>query len=240
MKAVLLVPVALLQVAPPAADPTVDPAAAPAFAPAEPTWGPPPMPRDDEDFNADRSLFVEGTTDPEKARRAEIEAGLRPADRRPPLYARSPRLTAITQSAAGVFGGAVVGLLGGSIGESIDPADRRLPLGGPHGPLFGGLAGTMIGTTAGVWGSGFLFDKDPDRWGWTALGTTVGTVVGAGIATGFAAGMDKGDTASTLAVGSFVISQVAGAVIFDTLFQAPPPPMPTTVAPIPESEDDEY
>jgi len=196
------------------------------------------MPDPNADYSVDADLFTEVATEPERVRRAALEASLRPADRRPPLYARSPAFTLLTQSVAGVFGGGVLGLMGGSIGQAIDPADRQLPLGGPHGPLFGGLAGTLVGTTGAVYGVGALFGKDADRFGWTVLGTSVGTILGAGAAAGFAAGLDKGDAASTLAVTSFVLLQVAGAVAFDTLFQAPPPPVSATVTPIPSSEDE--
>ena len=205
---------------------------------APPAWVLPPMPDPNADYSVDAALFTEVATEPERARRAALEASLRPADRRPPLYARAPALTLLTQSVAGVFGGGVLGLMGGSVGQAIEPGDRQLPLGGPHGPLFGGLAGTLIGTTGAVYGAGSLFGKDADRLGWTSLGAGIGTVLGAGAAAGFAAGLDKGDTASTLAVTSFVVLQVAGAVAFDTLFQAPPPPVPATVAPLPSSEDE--
>lgn len=181
----------------------------------------PAMPAADADFSADRELFGETVTDAERARKDEIAQGSRPANDARPLYERWPRLAILTQSVGGVFGAATIGLLGGSIGQAIDPGDKRFALGGAHGPLFGALAGTMAGAMGGVWGSGLLFDKDPGL-GWTALGTGVGTVVGAGAAAGFALGLDKGDTATTLAVGSFLACQVGGTVIFNTLFVKKP------------------
>jgi hypothetical protein len=193
--------------------------------PIVPTLELPPMPAPEADFSADRDLFLETTTDAERARREEIAAGERLAEDGRPLWQRWPRLTIGAQAVGGAFGSAVIALLGGSIGEAIDPGDRRFPLGGPHGPLFGGLAGSLVGVIGGVWGTGLLFEKDPGL-GWTSLGAGVGTVVGAGAAAGFALGLDKGDTTTTLAVGSFLAFQVAGTVVFNDLFARRGVPVP--------------
>jgi hypothetical protein len=200
--------------------PPVPAAGAPSDVSAEPivpTLELPPMPPPEADFSADRDLFLETTTDAEKARRDEIAAGERQADDGRPLWQQWPKLTIGAQAVGGVFGSAVIALLGGSIGEAVNPGDRRFPLGGPHGPLFGGLAGSVVGVIGGVWGTGLLFEKDPGL-GWTSLGAGVGTVVGAGAAAGFALGLEKGDATTTLAVGSFLAFQVAGAVVFNDLF----------------------
>ncbi len=199
-----------------------DPAApAPASAPVDDTAGEtlvvPPMPAADADFSVDRDLFKEEVTDPERNRKAEELAADRPSRDGRKLYQRWPNLTRGTQAVGGLFGAAVVGLLGGSIGQAVDPGDRRFALGGAHGPLFGGLTGTIVGAIGGVWGSGLLFEKDPAP-GWTALGGGIGTVVGAGSAAGFALGMGKSDASMSLAVGSFLLFQIGGAVLFNDLF----------------------
>ena len=180
----------------------------------------PPMPADDADFTTDNEIFKETTTEGEATRRDARLRGERLTLPDRPLYQRYPRLTLITQVVAGTFGGAVVGLMGGSIGEAIDPGDERLPLGGAHGPLFGGLTGTLVGTAGAVWGTGLFFEKD-DGGGYTALGTAVGGLVGAGAAAGFALGMEESDTATTLAISSFLICQIGGAVLFSHLFGDP-------------------
>jgi len=226
---------------PPATPPAVAPAPPTDIPPAEVTDEPvvptlvlPPMPAPEADFSADRNLFLETTTDAERARREEIAAGQRLAEDRRPLWQRWPRLTIGAQAVGGAFGSAVIALLGGSIGEAIDPGDRRLPLGGPHGPLFGGLAGSLVGVIGGVWGTGLLFEKDPGL-GWSSLGAGVGTVVGAGAAAGFALGLDKGDTSATLAVGSFLALQVTGTLVFNDIFARRglpvPPPGKAPIAP---------
>jgi hypothetical protein len=231
-------------------------APAPASAPAEgwpaidmeplPVLNVPAMPAPEADFSADRDLFGETVTDAEKARKQELADGNRSANDPRLLYQRWPRLTIATQAVGGVFGSAIFGLLGGSIGQAADPGDKRFALGGAHGPLFGGLAGTIIGAIGGVWGSGMLFEKDPGL-GWTSLGAGVGTLVGAGAAAGFALGLDEGDTATSLAVGSFVACQVGGAVAFNTVFARKTPGPVADKAPIqpprgrtgPESDDPE-
>ena len=206
----------------------------------------PAMPAPDADYSADRDLFNETVTDAEKARKQELADGNRSANDPRLLYQRWPRLTIATQAVGGVFGSAIFGLLGGSIGQAADPGDKRFALGGAHGPLFGGLAGTLIGAIGGVWGSGLLFEKDPGV-GWTSLGAGVGTLVGAGAAAGFALGLDEGDTASTLAVTSFIACQVGGAVAFNTVFAKKTPGPVAEKAPIqpprgrtgPESDEPE-
>lgn len=177
----------------------------------------PAMPSPEADFSADRDLFNETVTDAEIARKAEIAEGNRPANDSRLLHQRWPKLTLGTQAAGGLFGSAIVGLLGGSIGQAINAGDKRFPLGGAHGPMFGGLVGSIAGAVGGVWGAGLLFEKESAP-GWTLLGAGVGTLVGAGAAAGFAVGLDEGDTATSLAVGSFLLLQVGGAVLFNDLF----------------------
>jgi hypothetical protein len=194
--------------------------------PIVPTLDLPPMPAPEADFSADKDLFLETTTDAERARREEIAAGDRLAEDGRPVWQRWPRLTIGAQAVGGLFGSAVIALLGGTIGDAVDPGDRRFPLGGPHGPLFGGLTGSLVGVVGGVWGTGLLFEKDPGL-GWTSLGAGVGTVVGAGAAAGFALGLEKGDATTTLAVGSFLAFQVAGTVVFNDLFARRGAPLPS-------------
>jgi hypothetical protein len=95
MHALLSAFVALSQpaVAPPA--PATEAPPAPATE-APPAWVLPPMPDPNADYSVDAALFTEVSTEPERARRAALEASLRPADRRPPLYARAPALTLLT------------------------------------------------------------------------------------------------------------------------------------------------
>lgn len=215
----------------PATAPAPDPepvAPAPVSAPASeepvpevPVLNVPEMPPPDADYSADRDLFLETTTDAENARKEELAAEDRVAGGPGTVYQRWPRLSLGLQSVGGVFGSAVIALLGGSIGNAIDEGDSRFPLGGAHGPLFGGLAGSMIGAIGGVWGTGALLGKDTHP-GWTALGGTLGTVVGAGAAAGFALGLEESNAATSLAIGSFLAFQVGGAVLFDELFTAKP------------------
>jgi hypothetical protein len=195
----------------PAGEPTEYPAAQPL----------PPLPPPGADFKQDQKLFEEVLTEPEvliaERERAQTEEMKSGALR----YQRTPMLAYATQAGAGLLAAGLVGLGGAAVGEAIAPGDEEQPLGGFRGPVIGGFAGAAIGSAVGVWGGGYLFDKQTHP-GWVALGTAAGTVVGGGAALGIAAlGTDDTLTA-TAAVGTMVLFQVAGAILFGDLFLPPP------------------
>ncbi len=193
-------------------------APAPASEPAPaPVFEPPPLPAADADFSADRSLFGEVDTGPEKERDAELAAELRRPASEAPLYERQPALAWLSRSTAGLFGAGVVGLLGGSIGNAIDGPDEHAPLGGFHGPAIGAGVGSIAGVGLAVWGAGQLFER-PGGPEWALLGSTAGAVVGGAAATGLAMGFERGDASASLAVATFVAFEVGGALLFDQLF----------------------
>lgn len=185
----------------------------------------PPLPPPNADFKKDQALFGdEVETDPEVvaaalSRQQQVE-GWRPA------YARYPTLSYTTQAIAGVLTAGVVGLAAGNLGEAIDPGDPLQPLGGYHGPAIAGLLGTGVGAAAGVWGAGLLFEKNTHP-GWVALGAAAGSAVGTGAAIGLASLGDADTGTAALALGSALLFQVGGAIVFGELFKPPPAP-PTT------------
>jgi hypothetical protein len=70
--------------------------------PIVPTLDLPPMPAPEADFSADKDLFLETTTDAERARREEIAAGDRLAEDGRPVWQRWPRLTIGAQAVGGL------------------------------------------------------------------------------------------------------------------------------------------
>lgn len=206
-------------IGPPALAQSPDPppdAAEPAFeVPPDPAL--PPLPPPNADFKAEQQRFEEVQTAPE-----DLIGQPTLAPRTEPLrYEEYPALAYTTQAVAGLLGAGVVGLAGANLGEFIDPPDELQPLGGFHGPAFGGFAGTAIGSALGVWAGGMLFEKQTHP-GWIALGSAAGTVVGGGAALGIAA-LGSNDTATaTLAVGSALLFQIGGAILFGELFLPPP------------------
>jgi hypothetical protein len=194
-----------------------EPAPAPASEPAPaPVFEPPPLPPADADFSADRGLFREVDTGPEKERDAELEAALRRPASEAPLYEKQPALFWISRSTAGVFGAGTIGLLGGSIGNAIDGPDEHAPLGGFHGPAIGAGVGSIAGVGLAVWGAGQLFER-PGGPEWALLGSTAGALVGGAAATGLAMGLERSDATASLAVATFVAFEVGGAILFDQL-----------------------
>lgn len=182
-----------------------------------PAFEPPPLPSPTEDFSADQDHFGEVVTPSEQVLKAQLAAEKQLVITEKPLYLRHPVFAKLTEAAAGVFGAGIVGLLGGTIGNAIDEGDDRHPLGGFHGPAIGGLTGTYVGASLGVWGAGELFDKDANP-GWSFLGAGVGTIVGGAAAFGVVSGLDEGDGANTLAVALLLGSQVLGAILFQDAF----------------------
>ena len=177
---------------------------------------PPPMPKATDDFTADRDLFMEVETAPEKARELEVARQQELARSSLPLYQQMPGLAFATEAAAGVFSAGAIGLFGGAIGGAINSGDKTLPLGGFHGPVIGGLVGSMVGATVGVWGGAQLFEKNLN-WGWTALGVGVGTVVSGSIAFGVVEGLNN-DAGESLGVGLLLLSQVASGIGVSEIF----------------------
>lgn len=184
-------------------------------APLEPAL--PPLPPANTDFKKDQKLFEEVETAPEDLQGQPSAA----VQGDPLLYEELPALAFTTQAVAGVMAAGLVGLAGANLGELIDGPDELQPLGGFHGPVFGGFAGTAIGSALGVWAGGQLFDKQTHP-GWIALGSAAGTVVGSGAALGVAAIGGNDATTATLAVGSALLFQVGGAILFGELFLPPP------------------
>ncbi len=204
---------ALAQISDPA--PVAEPDEA---APLEPALPPlPPLPPSNTDFKKDQKLFEEVDTAPESLA-GEPSAAVQGE---PLLYEELPALAFTTQAVAGVMAAGLVGLAGANLGELIDEPDELQPLGGFHGPVFGGFAGTAIGSALGVWAGGQLFDKQTHP-GWIALGSAAGTLVGSGAALGVAAIGGNDETTATLAVGTALIFQVGGAILFGELFLPPP------------------
>ncbi len=194
----------------------------------EPPPEQPDMPSPSEDFTTDQRQFGEVVTDPERQRDQERRAAAALVKDALPLYTRSPELDLGSEALAGVFAAGIMGLMGGALGEAIDPGDPSQPLGGFHGPVFGALPGSAFGATLGVWGAAQLFGKETDV-GWTALGSGIGTIVGGGAAFGIAAGLGEGDSSTTLAVGTFLLAQVGLTMVFTDTF-APPLPTPVDTA----------
>ncbi len=195
----------------------------PAPMPAEPDEAPPPdpalppLPPANADFKKDQKLFEEVATEPE----ALAEQRSNAVDGEPLLYEELPELAYTTQAVAGLLAAGVVGLAGASLGEAIQEPDELQPLGGFRAPLFAGFAGTAVGSALGVWTGGLLFEKQTHP-GWIALGSAAGTVVGSGAALGIAA-IGGNDTATaSLAVGSALLFQIGGAILFGELFLPPP------------------
>lgn len=181
----------------------------------------PAMPAPSEDFRSDQKQFEEVVTEPERQRDREERAREALVKDAAPLYTRMPAVDWAAEAAAGVFAAGIVGLVGGAIGEAIDPGRETQPLGGFHGPVFGGIPGAGIGATLGVWGAAQLVDKETHV-GWTALGAGIGTAVGSGAALGIGAGLGDSDTTTTLSVGVLLLAQVGLAMVFTDVF-APPP-----------------
>lgn len=181
------------------------------------------------DFSADQDRFTEVETDPERHRNAEIAAELSRARTSSPFAAEWPALSRGVAVAGGLFGAGVVGLFGGSIGEAIDPGRSDLPLGGLHGPAFGALFGSMVGTTLAVWGVSEWLELDAD-WPWIALGAGVGTLVGGAAAFGIAEGLGEGDSTTTLAVATFLTFQIGLALAFGEAFTPAPAGAPVATA----------
>lgn len=196
-----------------------------AAAPAQEEEAPPALPPPSEDFSADQARFGEVVTEPERQR--DEERRLREALVRDsiPLYVRMPALDLIGESAAGVFAAGALGLLGGAIGDAIDPGEASQPLGGLHGPVFGGVPGSAAGATLGVWGAARLFEKDTDV-GWTVLGAGIGTLVGSGAAFGITAGLGEGDSSTSLALATYLLAQVGLAVVFTDVYAPEPSARP--------------
>ncbi len=187
-----------------------------AYAPAAPpTVAPATLAPIVGDFSADKKAFESNVRTPaEDAFLEEIEAGRRRIEGGQPLYRRYPGLAIVAEAAAGLFGAGVVGLVGGSIGEAIDPGNEDQPLGGASGQAFGLLGGAYVGSSMGVWGASRLFEK-PVHPGWAFLGSGVGTVVGGGAATGLLFALeDEPTTAGGLAVATLFLFQVGGAMLF--------------------------
>lgn len=182
---------------------------------APPSEAPATLPPIEGDFSADRQLFQgAGRTAPEEAFLAEVEASKRRLRPSQPLYRRFPGLAYVTEAAAGLFGAGVVGLVGGSIGEAIDPGDPNDPLGGASGQAFGLLGGSFVGSSMGVWGASLLFEK-PLHPGWAFLGSGVGTIIGGGAATAILFALeDEPTTAGGLAVATTFLFQISGAILF--------------------------
>lgn len=196
-------------------DPAPMPAAPDDTAPLDPSL--PPLPPANADFKAEQKRFEEVETEPESL----AEQLSTQVQGEPLLYEEMPELAYTTQAIAGLLAAGVVGLAGASLGGAIDEGDELQPLGGFHGPVFGGFPGTMIGSALGVWGAGQLFEKQTPP-GWIALGSAAGTVVGSGAALGIAA-IGGNDTATaSLAVGTALIFQIGGAILFGDLFLPPP------------------
>ncbi len=177
-----------------------------------------------DSYDADRDLFRDVETEPERERKRQRNRELAPVGGAVPLYEREVALDLLTEAAAGLFAATAVGLLGGSIGEAIDPGDDAAPLGGFHGPVFGAVPGSMVGATVGVWAGAQLFEKET-HWGWTALGSGIGTVVGSGAMFGITAGLGDSDGAGSLAVGTFLLCQIGMAMLFTDAY-APDPDAP--------------
>lgn len=186
-----------------------------------------PLAEDDispkDDFSADKDLFEEVKTDPERVE-AELAYQERLRQRVLPRHARMPGVALTVQAVAGVFSAGVVGLLGGAIGEAVDAGNSVDPLGGMNGPVVGLSVGSLVGASLGTWGAGAVFEKEADL-GWYTAGAAVGTVLGGGVATGIFA-IDEGDTATAVAVLSFLAIQTAGALLFAELGEPPLPPPP--------------
>ena len=178
------------------------------------------MPPASEDFSADQAQFGEVVTEPERARDAEQRARDTLVKDAAPLYTRMPALDYLTESVAGAFAAGALGLLGGSLGEAIDPGAPSQPLGGFHGPVFGAIPGSALGATLGVWSAAQLFEKDVDV-GWSAVGSGVGTLVGGGAAFGIAAGLGEGDTTTSLALLTYLVAQVGLTVVFTDVLADP-------------------
>lgn len=196
----------------------------------------PPLPSPDADFKKDQGLFGDQVeTDPEAVKAAFD--GQQQVEGRLPTYARYPTLTYTTQAIAGVLAAGVVGLAAGNLGDAIDPGDPLQPLGGYHGPAIAGLLGTGVGSALGVWGAGLLFEKNTHP-GWVALGAAAGSAVGTGTAIGIAALGDADTGTAALAVGSALLFQVGGAILFGELFKPPPPPRSTDRSGLIELPDD--
>ncbi len=189
-------------------------------APAQEQEAPPALPSPNEDFSTDQAQFGEVVTEPEKQREAERRARESLVKDAIPLYTRMPALDYVTEAAAGVFAAGALGVLGGAIGEAIDPGEPSQPLGGFHGPVFGALPGSAVGATMGVWGAAQLYGKETDI-GWTVLGSSIGTLVGGGAAFGISAGLGEGDTTTTLALTTYLLAQVGLAIVFTDVY-APP------------------
>lgn len=177
----------------------------------------PPLPSSKTDFKKDQQLFEEIETAPE----ALAEQPAAAYEGEPLRYEEYPALAYTTQAVAGVLASGLVGLAGANLGEAIDGGDDLQPLGGFHGPVFGGFVGTMMGSALGAWAGGQLFEKQTHP-GWYALGSVAGTVVGSGAALGVAAIGGNDTTTATLAVGSALIFQIGGAILFGDLFLPPP------------------
>lgn len=192
----------------------IDPLDAPEVPSREPNRPPPPpMPDPREDFRADQAHFGVVNTEAERAREAEIRAGEAPVVEIPD-FERYPAWAWTTQASAGVFGAGVLALLGGSVGNAISEAEDHQPLGGVRGPAIGGAIGAVVGTSLGVWGGGLWWEKPGGPW-WTTGGAVAGAALGAGVAAGFIAGMGEGDAAVGLAVSSYLLSQLGGALLFN-------------------------
>lgn len=187
----------------------------------------PPMPAANDDFTGDLDTFgAKVVTEPEAFRKAQQEAAAKRARSSLPLYQQSPWMANGAEAAAGLFGGGMLGLVGGAVGDAISPGNRNQPLGGAEGgQLYGVLTGGFIGSAAGVWGAAVLFDKDVAP-GWPILGAGLGSIVGGGAAAGMLLGIDDRETAGTLAVGTVLLSQVIGAMIFTAIGTVDPPPPP--------------
>ncbi|MBU0552523.1 hypothetical protein KKF91_11665 [Myxococcota bacterium] len=181
----------------------------------------PPMPKDVEDFSRDLNAFGEVTTAPEDMFKAQQAAEARAAMPSTPRYQRQPQLTIAGEAGAGFFAAAALGLLGGAIGDAVDPGDPRMSLGGLHGPVFGGALGTLAGTSLGVWGASRLAEHQTSP-GWIVGGAAAGSLLGSAMAFGLAEGMDRDDSASGLAVATFMLSQLGLAVLFTELFEPGP------------------
>ena len=177
----------------------------------------PPLPPANTDFKKDQKLFEEVDTAPEtlEGQPSAVVQG------EPLLYEELPALAFTTQAVAGILASGLVGLAGANLGELIDEPDDLQPLGGFNGPVFGGFVGTAVGSALGVWAGGQLFEKQTHP-GWIALGSAAGTLVGSGAALGIAAIGGNDTTTASLAVGSALIFQIGGAILFGELFLPPP------------------
>lgn len=185
----------------------------------------PPPPKEPvpsaEELRVDEGLFKEVETAPERVA-AEQAYQERLRARNLPRYVKMPEVALSVQALAGAFGAGLVGLLGASVGEAVAPGNSVDPFGGANGPLFGLIAGSTIGSSMGTWASGQAFEKEANV-GWHISGASLGGALGAGVAAGVLWGADDGDVGTSIAAISFVGLQVAGALLFGSLGEPPPP-----------------